>query len=230
MGSDARQQQQQVGQGSQVGQQHQPQQLYMSPQTENLNYMYSLVDKLIDLLKKNKQKKESLIWDVDVLSKQLSKRFNNRELKGKDDFDVVIFQKFLDQRDNVLGDEHVSDKDSDSDDIPQNCDTEEDRLTMLRRQNQQLQKILDSKTRLNDDTLSLLDYHEDALNEIVRHLRLDVLKSHEVFIEKIREKFNHEMVPKEDEEFKVYLENIKEVQKLMDLSHAYRLLLRLCDS
>ncbi|CAR28467.1 hypothetical protein ZYGR_0S00980 [Zygosaccharomyces rouxii] len=226
MGSDVRQQeQQQVGQSGQVTQQQQPQQLYMSPQTENLSYMYSLVERLMDQLQTNKQRKEQLLWDVDVLSKQLSQKFNKSEVKGKDDLDVVIFQNFLNERDNLL-----DDGDNDNDDDKQGSDAGGNRLTILKRQNEQLKKIFESKTRLNGDTLSLLYYHEDALNEIVRHLRSDVLKSHEVFIERVRSKFNNEMIPKEDAEFSFYLENVKEIQKLIDFSQAYRSLLRLNDS
>ncbi|GAV54877.1 hypothetical protein ZYGR_0AS02000 [Zygosaccharomyces rouxii] len=222
MGSDVRQQEQrQLGQSGQVIQQQQPQQLYMSPQTENLNYMYSLVRKLMNQLQTNKEKKKQLLWDVDVLSKQLSQKFNKSEIKGKDDLDVVIFQNFLNERGGVL--------DADDDDDKQDSDAGENRLIILKKQNEQLRKIFESKTRLNGDTLSLLNYHEDALNEIVRHLRVDVLRSHEVFIEKVREKFNGEMIPKEDAEFRVYLENVEEIQKLMDLSNTYRTLLRICD-
>lgn len=220
MGSDAREQEQQAGQSGQVIQQQQSQQLYMSPQIENLSYMYSLVEKLMDQLQTNKQKKKQLLWDVDVLSKQLSQRFNKREVEGKDDPDVVIFQKFLNERDNLPDGD-----DSDKQDFEEGAD----RLTILKRQNELLKRVFESKTRLNGDTLSLLHYHEDALNEIVGHLRSDVLKSHEVFIEKVREKFEGEMIPKEDEEFGVYLANVEEMQKIMDFSNVYRLLLRLCD-
>lgn len=172
-------------------------------------------------LQTNKEKKKQLLWDVDVLSKQLSQKFNKSEIKGKDDLDVVIFQNFLNERGGVL--------DADDDDDKQDSDAGENRLIILKKQNEQLRKIFESKTRLNGDTLSLLNYHEDALNEIVRHLRVDVLRSHEVFIEKVREKFNGEMIPKEDAEFRVYLENVEEIQKLMDLSNTYRTLLRICD-
>lgn len=223
MGPDVRQQEQQrIGQNEQVIQQQQPQQLYMSPQTENLNYMYTLVGKLIDQLQTNKQKKKQLLWDVDVLSKQLNQKFNKSERKGKDDLDVVIFQNFLNERNSLL--------DVEDENAKQNSVLEESRLIILKRQNKRLRKIFESKAKLNGDTLSLLYYHEDALNEIVRHLRSDVLKSHEFFIEKVRGKFKSEMIPKEDTEFREYLKNVGEIQKLMDFSDAYRTLLRLCDS
>lgn len=227
MGSDARQQQQHVVQSAQASQQpQQPQQLFMSPQTENLSYMYSLVQKLTEQLKTNKEKKEQLLWEVDILSKQLSSRFKKPQTAAGVDFDVVIFQKFLDQRNNLI--EKGTDEDK-SGFYPCEGADSGTRIAVLKRQHKELAKVLDSKTKLNTDTFSLLTYHEDGLVEIVRHLRAEVLQSHENFIKKVRNKFTGEMILKEDEEFKVYLENIEEVQKLIDISTAYRLLLRLCD-
>ncbi|CDF90939.1 ZYBA0S09-01156g1_1 [Zygosaccharomyces bailii CLIB 213] len=227
MGGDARQQQH-VIQSGQTGQQpQQPQQLFMSPQTENLSYMYNLVDRLIEQLKKNKRKKEQLLWDVDILSKQFSRKFKKSAPPAYDDFDVVIFQKFLNQRHNSI--EKKPDQSEGRKPKSDNRTDALDKLVVLRKQNEELRKVLDSKIKLNLDTFSLLNYHEDALTEIVRFLRADVLQSHELFIKKVRNKFNDEMISKEDEEFKIYLENIKEVQKLMDFSHTYRLLLRVCD-
>lgn len=228
MGGDARQQQQHVVQSGQAGQQPpQPQQLFMSPQTENLSYMYNLVDRLIEQLKKNKRKKEQLLWDVDILSKQLSRKFKKSASPAYDDFDVVIFEKFLNQRHNSI--EKKIRQSEDGKPKSGNRTDAVDKIVVLRRQNEELRKVLDSKIKLNVDTFSLLNYHEDALTEIVRFLRTDVLQSHELFIKKVRNKFNDEMISKEDKEFKIYLENIEEVQKLIDFSHAYRLLLRVCD-
>ncbi|CCH59867.1 hypothetical protein TBLA_0C00510 [Henningerozyma blattae CBS 6284] len=50
--------------------QHQQQQLYISPQAENLTYMYSLVEKLMSQLKSNKLQKELLIKNIDSISRQ----------------------------------------------------------------------------------------------------------------------------------------------------------------
>ena len=103
----------------------------------------------------------------------------------------------------------------------------EDMLEVLKRQNLNLRKTLEEYKQTTSESMSLLSYSEDSLNFVVAQLRKNILMHHKNTIKLIRQKFQVETIPLEDEEFKKYLENINDLQKLTDISHTYRLLLRL---
>lgn len=190
--------------------QQQQQPLYMSPQTENLTHMHSLVEKLVKQLQKNRNEKEKVLWSVDVLSKQLGE--HSASNRGKND--VVLFDRFLNQRlpSDSTDNDHLSDK---------------DRVSTLKRQNEQLHRILQAKKELNKETMGVLRVHEDSLEQVVALLRADVVNYHKTFVEKVRQKLDDELIPLEDEEFSSYLDNINEIQELMLVSELYRDILRL---
>lgn len=190
--------------------QQQQQPLYMSPQTENLTHMHSLVEKLVKQLQKNRNEKEKVLWSVDVLSKQLGE--HSASNRGKND--VVLFDRFLNQRlpSDSTDNDHLSDK---------------DRVSTLKRQNEQLHRILQAKKELNKETMDVLRVHEDSLEQVVALLRADVVNYHKTFVEKVRQKLDDELIPLEDEEFSSYLDNINEIQELMLVSELYRDILRL---
>lgn len=199
------------GRGHELQQQQQQQQpLYMSPQAENLSQMYLLVEKLVKQLQANRQEKQRVLWNVDVLARQLNK-------KSESDFgknDIVLFNRFLSQR----AQPSVEDT---------RADLNDSRDKVLELQNERLRKVLEDKRTLNRETMRLLREHEDGLEQVVTLLRGDVMRYHQMFIRRVQKKFNEEMIPREDHEFELYLDNVKEVQELMDISKLYRVLLRL---
>ncbi|CCE91023.1 Far7p TDEL_0C01340 [Torulaspora delbrueckii] len=194
------------------GQQQQP--LYMSPQTENLSQMYVLVDRLVRQLQANRKEKEQVLRKVDVLSKQLNKQSPAEEGKN----DAVLFDRFLSQR-VALSQKDINETANDSDTVK-----------ILQRQNEQLRKVLGAKTNLNKETMDVLRVHEDALEQVVALLRDDVANSHQSFVNRVRSKLNDELIPLEDKEFSLYLDNINDVEQLIQVSEIYRSVLRLSDS
>lgn len=194
--------------------QQQQQPLYMSPQTENLSQMYVLVDRLVRQLQANRKEKEQVLRKVDVLSKQLNKQSPTEEGKN----DAVLFDRFLSQR-VALSQNDINETANDSDTVE-----------ILQRQNEQLRKVLGAKTNLNKETMDVLRVHEDALEQVVALLRDDVAKSHQSFVNRVRSKLNDELIPLEDKEFSLYLDNINDVEQLIQVSEIYRSVLRLSDS
>lgn len=218
MSNDTTYQQQQSTQ-QQSSQQHaqhqqQQQQLYMSPQTENLNQMYLLVDKLAKQLRHNKVRKQRLLTNIDTLSTQLNKEAGAKSKAAKPDEPqsaITLFKRFLEARDTF-----VDVKKDDHDDI-----------ALLRAQNESLKKVLKDKIYYNKMTLGLLEDHEDGLTTVVAMLREDVFQYYTQFTQRVRQRMEQEAIPSEDAEFSLYLHNIRDVQKLMDISALYRLLLRM---
>lgn len=205
------------GQSQSEHQQHQQQQqqqpLYMSPQTENLNQMYVLVERLVNQLQANRKEKERVLRNVDVLSKQLNSHLPSE--KGRND--AVLFDRFLSQR-VALSDKDLSET------------TSANTTKALQRQNEQLRRVLDAKKNLNAETMGVLRVHEDALEQVVALLREDVARYHQSFVDRVRDKLNTELIPLEDKEFSLYWDNINDVQQLIQLSEIYRSLLRLSDA
>lgn len=211
MGNDGRNHEiQRQREQRQQQQQQQQQALYMSPQTENLTHMYTLVERLVKQLQKNRTEKEKVVWNVDVLSKQLGQRADVE----RDSNDVVLFDRFLKQRTPS----------SNPDDI---CFSKEEKVETLRRQNEQLHQILSIKKDLNSETMDVLRTHEDSLEQVVALLRTEVVDYHKEFITRVRRKLNEELIPLEEEEFTSYLDNVHEVQELMHISELYRCILHL---
>ena len=202
-------------------QQQQQQQVYMSPQAENLNHMYSLVNKLVLQLRKNQAEKTKILQNVDVLSGSLN-RYEKSEQSHDTTDNIALFNRFLEQRgrDTIMGEEQVSDG------------IEEDRedeamLETLKRQNAKLRETLEASKQTTFESMDLLKYSENSLKHVVAQLRENTLMYHEETIKLVRQKFQMETVPSEDKEFKIYMENVNDLQELADISNTYRLLLRL---
>ncbi|QHS73040.1 Far7p [Saccharomyces paradoxus] len=202
-------------------QQQQQQQVYMSPQAENLNHMYLLVNKLVIQLRENQAEKAKILRNIDVLSGKLSKYETTEEPHDTTD-NIALFNKFLEQREKaaITGEEQLSD------DLDENA-KDDVMLGVLKRQNTMLRKSLEESKQKTLESMDLLSYSEDSLNYIVAQLRGNILMHHKETTKLIRQKFQVETIPLEDKEFKMYLENVNDLQKLTDISHAYRLLLRL---
>ncbi|CCF57319.1 hypothetical protein KAFR_0C03270 [Kazachstania africana CBS 2517] len=198
--------QQQLRQEQQV-----QQQLFLSPQTENLGELHRLVKKLVGQLEENKIQKEIIVRNVDSLSSQLQKA-------GASDGDIAIFNVFLNER-------KIENKY-----LPHTQDTaDNDDLIRLRSQNNSLKKLLVMNTSKLNDTFRLLNYHTEAFNVVVNKLRQDIITNRNGSLVKIKTKFNEEVATLEDEEFKSYINNIQEFDKLKDLLELYKLLLKSLD-
>lgn len=202
-------------------QQQQQQQVYMSPQAENLNHMYSLVNKLVRQLRENQAEKAKILKNVDVLSDNLNK-YEKSEQPNDTTNNIALFNRFLEQR----GGSAITEEEQLSDDLKENR-KDEVMIEVLRSQNSKLRETLEASKQTAFESIDLLYYSEDSLNYVVAQLRENVLVYHEETIKSIRQKFQMETIPLEDEEFKMYLENVNDIQKLTDISHTYRLLLRL---
>ncbi|CAI4448465.1 CEI_1a_G0016970.mRNA.1.CDS.1 [Saccharomyces cerevisiae] len=202
-------------------QQQQQQQVYMSPQAENLNHMYLLVNKLVKQLRENQAEKAKILRNIDILSGSLNKYETSEEPHDTTE-NIALFNRFLEQR----GKAPITEKEQLSNNLDENA-KDDVMLGVLKRQNSMLRKSLQESKQVTLESMDLLSYSEDSLNYIVAQLRGNILMHHKKTIKLIRQKFQTETIPLEDEEFKMYLENVNGLQKLTDISHTYRLLLRL---
>lgn len=188
-----------------------PQQLYMTPQSENLTHLYKLLEQLIQQLATNNEKKENILVAVDTLSN----RVNSSEISVNDHYSssARLIQQFLDRIDPVPDSQSSKDKNR----------VEE----TLRQQNKQLKEILLNSQSITRESYDILKYHEECLHEVIGHLRADILKDQRKVVNEIRTRFNKDVKALEDIEFQSYIDNVNEIQKLMDISYVYRTLLRL---
>ncbi|SCU80387.1 LAME_0B02894g1_1 [Lachancea meyersii CBS 8951] len=187
--------------------------VFMSPQTENLDYLYSLVDRVSQQMTENKKKRAALLREIDVLVNEV----NRSSLKKPPrDTDFEVISSFLKQR-NIQVQEPVTHR--------SRSDAEE--IENLREQNSVLKSMLQEKSNNNNEMLTLLKVHEGCLSDVVSLLRRDVLSYHQGLINKCRELYQDRICVLEDEEFKEYMENVTDVQELLDMSEIFRLLLRM---
>ncbi|SCU85050.1 LANO_0C03202g1_1 [Lachancea nothofagi CBS 11611] len=187
--------------------------VFMSPQAENLEYLYSLVDKISQQMTENKLKRAELLREIDVLVNE-SNRLSSK--KQPQDSNLPVIANFLKQRNVYVKDvTHHSDN---QDDVELEC---------LRRQNSLLKAMLRDKCSNNNETLALLKVHEGYLSDVVSLLRRDVLSYHQALIGRCRALYEERVCMLEDEEFRRYMENISDIQELMEISEIFRLLLRL---
>lgn len=185
--------------------------LFMSPQTENLEYLYSLMDRISQQMTGNKKKRADLLREIDVLVNEVNRSGNKQRAH---DPNVGVIRNFLKHR-NV-----------DLEEITEPNDEEDKELRQLRMQNTELKKMLVDKCHSNNETLSLLKVHENYLSDVVSLLRRDVLSYHQELIGKCRLLYEDRVCTLEDSEFKAYMENISDLQELLDVSQVFRMLLR----
>ncbi|AET40517.1 Far7p Ecym_6125 [Eremothecium cymbalariae DBVPG len=184
-----------------------PHVMFMNPQTENLKNLYDLVQNLSELLNKNKQERNKLLREIDVLANRMHQSVSPKDYAK----DVRVFDIFLKRRGIECegnGEEGIN-------------------LEYVWEQNKRLRAVLDQKSMLNRETSRLLGYHENSLAQVVKLLRDDVFKYHIELIEKCRRVFNEKVCQIEDLEFKAYIENISDIQDLINMSKVYQSLLRL---
>ncbi|KAM3161173.1 Far7p [Lachancea thermotolerans] len=186
--------------------------LFMSPQAENLEYLYSLMNKVSQQMSQNKLKRAELLREIDVLVNEV----NRTSIRPRpNNPNIAVISNFLKQR-NV----HIEN--------PTEAQVEDEReLQCLRQQNAALKSMLKDKCSTNNETLALLKVHETYLSDVVSLLRADVLTYHQELIRMCRSLYQEQVCSLEDNEFKEYMENISDFQELLDVSEIFRLLLRL---
>lgn len=175
--------------------------------------MYLLVDKLVKQLQTNREEKERILRNVDVLSKQLNKQPPAESGRT----DAVLFDRFLSQRVTLSEEDKTDTADA------------ADMVKVLKRQNEQLHKVHDAKVNLNRETMDVLRVHEDSLEQVVALLREDVAEYHKSFFSRVQNKLSKELIPLEDKEFSLYMDNVNDTQQLIQVSELYRYLLRLAE-
>ncbi|CCK68976.1 Far7p KNAG_0B05430 [Huiozyma naganishii CBS 8797] len=190
----------------------QRQQVCMSPQNENLQYMYHLIETLRNQLIENRDQKNSILKSIGTLSTRLER--DPERKRESNEKDIIIFKEFLARNKTGQG----------SQPIPK-C--EEDRTKYLALQNKHLRELLGKKTLETEASLQLLNHHESMFAEVVKHLREDIANFHSMVRLQVKSGIGNKLLPLEDEEFKIYLENTEDLQKLFELSKLYRALLKL---
>ena len=207
--------------------QHQPQQqLFMNPQTENLDQLYSLVGNLVELIQENKKHKSSILSKVDTLSS----RINRDPEKRRENYegDMAVFQNFIN---GSIGSYSTSGRLSkEVDQIDIGCSADENEDAIVQRQNMQLRTILEEEQKLTLRSVKELSYHEGGFHDIIRALRCDVLNHRKLVLDITKRKFHKELTPKEDEEFFQYMDNIDNFDQLLRISEIFRTLLMLLNS
>ncbi|AAS52391.2 AEL293Cp [Eremothecium gossypii ATCC 10895] len=180
-----------------------PHVIFMNPQTENLQNLYELVEKLARQLNKNKEQRQRLLREVDVLASKAQRGLGTSDFRK----DARVVEEFLKRRGAGTGGG--------------------DGVESLRAQNSRLRALLAEKQCNNDATLGLLAHHENSLALVVRLLREDVFQHHAALVARCRRAFNERLCAAEDSEFRAYLENATSLQALIDISRVYQALLRL---
>ncbi|SCW00009.1 LAFE_0B07426g1_1 [Lachancea fermentati] len=182
--------------------------VFMNPQNENLDHLYDLIHQICRQMDENKQKRARLLRDVDVLANQLNARSGNENIG---DANIPVISDFIARRDHTAA---------------STIGVESTRIGMLRKQNDILRKMLRNKCLVNNETLNLLKIHEEYLSDAVTLLRQDVLSYRQDLVQRCRSLYEDGLIPLEDREFDEYLLNVMNIQELLDLSSAFRALLR----
>ncbi|AMD21819.1 HFL037Wp [Eremothecium sinecaudum] len=183
-----------------------PHVIFMNPQTENLQKLYELSQKLSGVLQARKQETRNLIRQIDTLARKSNEEEETKAFKK----DLRVSELFLKQRGIECGKNGPVDN-----------------IDALKEHNKKLTDLLTQKTKSNEETVHLLRFHEDSLSMVVKMLRDDVFNYHIQLVEKCRKIFNQRVCEVEDQEFSAYLDNITSLQELIDISRAYQSILRL---
>ena len=210
-------------------QQHPPQQmqLFMNPQTENLQQLYTLINDLMIHIEQNKKQKALVLHKIDTLSNHL----NRDPEKMKEDYqkDIVEFNNFLKgkvgthtMKVNNLGKNEKVEKKRDTSDTSG--------IEILKRQNLQLKELLKQEQSETLLSFNVLGIHEEGIHKIIKALQCDTIDHKRRVHDIVSNKFRTEIVPKEDMEFEAYMENIYNFQKYLKISELCRTLLRTLNS
>ncbi|SMN18535.1 similar to Saccharomyces cerevisiae YFR008W FAR7 Protein involved in recovery from cell cycle arrest in response to pheromone, in a Far1p-independent pathway [Maudiozyma saulgeensis] len=215
------QQQQQQSQQSQ-----QQQHLFMNPQTENLQQLYTLVQELVEQINQNKKQKAQILNKIDTLSNHI----NREPEKIKENYkkDIIEFNNFLDMKIGSYSSQGHSIKGIHK--VTENGDSDKDGVEILKLQNKKLKELLESEQRETLRSFEILGLHEEGFHKIVGALRSDIINYRKAVLAMVSGKFQNEVIPKENTEFEVYMDNIDDFQKLLKISELYRTILKILNS
>ena len=186
-------------------------QLYTNPQNENLSELYNLLNRLVLQIEANRQLKESLIQHIDTLGA----RVEGRQENGLHCEDTMVFDNFIAQRASPNTNESAVTNDGDT-----------DLKSVLRAQNEKLQRLLQDKVGENIVTYHELDAHEEALTGVTALLRDHVRSLHTEFVAQLRHKLEDKLFAAHEHEFGTYLRNVSSLHRLFAISRCYRHLLQ----
>ncbi|EDO15494.1 hypothetical protein Kpol_467p6 [Vanderwaltozyma polyspora DSM 70294] len=206
-------------------------QIYISPQNENLSQLYLLLDTLVNQIEENKKIKEGLLSKIDNLDSCIRE---NKISKNKATIDngsntstdtnasntttnsfkqdITIFQNFIDRSSPSL-----NEGDSGSN----------DQLEILRQQNVHLKNILDNRININERSFNELSNSEDSLMYVTEILRQHVYVSHLDSIKILKSALNDKIYASHEQESQTYIDTIDELDKLMAISKCYSSLLKI---
>ena len=212
-------------QQQQQQQQHPPQQmqLFMNPQTENLQQLYTLINDLMVHIEQNKKQKALVLHKIDTLSNHLNR--DPEKMKESYQKDIVEFDNFLKgkvgtytMKVNNLGKHQKVEMRKDGSDTSS--------IEVLKRQNLQLKELLKQEQGDTLQSFNVLGIHEEGIHRIIKALRCDIIDHKKRVHDIVSNKFQNEVVPKEDMEFEAYMENMEDFQKYLKISELCRTLLR----
>ncbi|CAL9728100.1 factor arrest protein 7 [Monosporozyma unispora] len=186
-------------------------QLYMSQQNENLEYLYSLIKQLMVQTKHNQQLKDNILESIDTLSNKL-----NRDPEKKSDNikkDIFLFELFL-SRNSLNSQNGAVNEDTQNE--------SNDDLSNLKLQNERLHELLRIRKDISFYSVNTLKHHENGLSEVINLLRNDILQYQTSTLEQIRAEFTNILLAHEDSEFKQYLSSIEGIQKVFDIIKLYK--------
>lgn len=222
-------------------------------QTENLNHMYYLVDKLLLQIQQNKEQKDIILQNIDNLSRRLIRNPTRRSDNERKD--IIIFRNFLinNQYGNANNDRKVendakfsdtniiseddantehninNNNDNKSNENDDNSKNESDNVKILASQNDLLKRLLEQKKQGTEKCLINLQYHENSLSDVTNLLRRDSIKYENETIAETRKSIVETLFPCEDKEFEIYMDNISGMKSVYDMNSIYKELLHLLD-
>lgn len=188
-----------------------PQQFYVAPQTENLEQLYRLVGQLTELVRANSARRDAILCSVD--QRALVQGGPATVLQ-----DMACFDNFLSTVDGDRTTPAAS---------PQAGANAESVVERLRAQNERLRAVLGSARQNTCATADLLDTHQDALAEVLGHLRTSVVDSHFAAAATIRDSYATTLYPVQDREFKAYISNIDNVDLAAHIARIYMTIMQL---
>lgn len=206
-------------------QQHPPQQtqLFMNPQTENLEQLYRLVDDLLTSIDQNKKQKALVLHKIDTLSSHINR--DPEKMKENCEKDIVEFDNFIKGK---VGTYTIKMNNMEQNDKVDKARVTDDTtaIEILKKQNLQLKGLLKQEQSEALQSFDVLRIHENGIHRIIKALQCDLIDHKRRVYDIVSNKFHKEVVPKEDMEFETYMENIDDFQKYLKISELCRTLLR----
>ncbi len=172
------------------------------PQSENLEHFNNIVDELRSITDENTQLKNNILTKVDLLIKQL----NHGHV---DNSDVIRKLNGFIARFGV--DEAAKSSNGTGDGM--------DEKTQLLEQNKKLKEILASKIEYNDDIEQLNKEYQEAIDQVMRDVRIRKFHSDHLRIENFK-KIHGSIAQLQDEEFQAYLILINHQEILFKIGRA----------